>query len=379
MSFTFRSVGALITTIVAGNVLAACGSGPGESESSAVWRTATSVEDSGGMDALIAAAQEEGSINTMGLYDDWANYGELLSTFSEKYGIKIENDVSSGSSQDLINAVVNRKGQNDSLDYLDTGTSFAEDSVVEGLAAEYYPTGTKDLTDDMKHDGYWYNHLGGNMAIGCDKTRIDECPTSFAQLLEPQYKNKVALTGDPTTGEAMFMAVFAAALANGGGLDNIEPGVEYFAKLSDVGNLLPVAAKDGTIETGETPIVLNWDYLQVPTQKTLADRGVDWQVVYPEEGTVSSYYAAWINEDAPHPAVARLFMEFLFSDEGQNILLKGYVKPGRLTAMTEAGTVNKDALAQLPKGALEDAPQPSLEQRDAQHKVLVDTWADKVN
>lgn len=106
-------------------VLASCSAG-GDSEASAQWREATSVEDGGGMDALIETAQAEGSFNVMGLYEDWANYGELLKVFGEKYDIEINNDVSSGSSQDLVNAVKNRQGQDTSLDYLDTGMSFAE-------------------------------------------------------------------------------------------------------------------------------------------------------------------------------------------------------------------------------------------------------------
>jgi putative spermidine/putrescine transport system substrate-binding protein len=108
-------------TIGAFAAVSACGGGGAETEESAQWRAATSVEEGGGMDALIEAAQAEGTLNVMGLYEDWANYGELLETFSETYDIAIENDTSSGASQDLINAVKNRQGQDNSLDYLDTG------------------------------------------------------------------------------------------------------------------------------------------------------------------------------------------------------------------------------------------------------------------
>lgn len=361
-------------------VLAGCSSnGAGNAPASDNWRTATSVEDGGGMDALVEAAQAEGSFNSMGLYDDWANYGGLLKAFGDKYNIKINNDVSTGASQDLINAVVNRKGQDDSLDYLDTGVSFAAQAEKDGLIGEYRPTGTDKLPADMKSDGFWYNHLGGTMAIGCDANKINPCPTSFQQLLDPQYKGKVAITGDPTTSESSFMTVYAAALANGGSLDNIQPGIDYFGKLAKSGNMLKATASAGTIETGETPIVLNWDYLLVPIQQQLKDKGVDLKINYPDEGSVSSYYAAYINADAPHPAVARLFMEFLFSPEGQNLLLQGYVKPGLLDQMVKDGTVDDDALAKLPEGATKQSPQPSLEQRDSQHEVVVNNWANAVS
>ena len=259
------------------------------------------------MDALIEAAQAEGTLNVMGLYEDWANYGELLETFSETYDIAIENDTSSGASQDLINAVKNRQGQDNSLDYLDTGESFAVSADAEGLLAEYYPETADDLPEDMKSEtDTWYNHLGGTMAIGCDATAIDTCPESFEDLLDDEYSGKVALPGNPTTGESSFMAVLAASLANGGSLDDITPGIDYFAELSERGILIPAEADAGTVETGETPIVVNWDYLLLQWADDLADGGIELETMIPSDGTVASYYAASINDDAPHPAAARL-------------------------------------------------------------------------
>src|SRR5699024_2403985 len=74
----------------------------------------------------------------------------LLDAFSDKYDIEINNDTSTGASQDLINAVKNRQGQETSLDYLDTGESFAVDADEEGLLAEYHPATADDLPDNMK-------------------------------------------------------------------------------------------------------------------------------------------------------------------------------------------------------------------------------------
>lgn len=374
---SLRCLIALPIALTSALALAACGA-----ESSAdteSWRDATSAEDGGGMEALIEAAQVEGVFNSMGLYEDWANYGGILAAFSEKYSIEINNDVSTGASQDLINAVKNRQGQDDSLDYLDTGMSFADSADKEGLLATYEPQVAAEIPAEMKsEDSTWYNHLGGNMAIGCDAAAIDNCPESFADLSNPDYTGKIALSGDPTTGESPFMAVYAAALANGGSLDNIQPGIDYFAELSELGNLVAVSGNEGTMETGETPILINWDYLLAPMAENLSGTGVDLQIIAPEEGTVSSYYAASLNADAPHPATSRLFMEFLMSDEGQNLLLEGYVRPVRLQEMIDAGTVDQEALDRLPESILQDAPQPDLEQRATQQAVVVEQWAEAV-
>ncbi|GAB3194258.1 ABC transporter substrate-binding protein [Nesterenkonia suensis] len=357
--------------------LAACGGDSGASESSSSWREATTVEDGGGMDQLIEDAQAEGTFNAMGLYEDWANYGKLLEAFSEKYDIDIVNDTSTGSSQDLINAVINRQGQDSSLDYLDTGMSFAEEADADGLLAHYTPATIDDVDEAFRSEaGTWINHLGGTIAIGCDTSRVSDCPEDFADLLDPQYSGQVALPSDPTASEGAFMIVHAAAEANGGSFDDIEPGIEYFAELSEMGNLLPVEANAGTIETGETPIVLNWDYLLQPIADDLAEEaGIELEITLPSDGQVSSFYAASLNDDAPHPAVARLFFEFLFSDEGQNILLEGYVTPVRLDAMIEAGTVDQDALEALPGEGGVEAPQPTLEQRETNQAVVDEQWA----
>ncbi|MGO2166192.1 extracellular solute-binding protein [Corynebacterium casei] len=377
MMKTLRRLIALPIALTSALALAACGA-----ESSAdteSWRAATSAEDGGGMDALIEAAQAEGAFNSMGLYEDWANYGGILAAFSEKYDIEINNDVSTGASQDLINAVKNRQGQDDSLDYLDTGMSFADSAENEGLLAQYEPEVAGEIPAEMKSENNtWYNHLGGNMAIGCDAAAIDNCPESFADLKNPEYAGKIALTGDPTSSESAFMAVYAAALANDGSLDDVQPGIDFFAELSEAGNLVAVTGNEGTMETGETPILINWDYLMAPMAENLSGAGVDLQIIAPEEGTVSSYYAASLNADAPHPATARLFMEFLMSDEGQNLLLEGYVRPVRLQEMVDAGTVNQEALDRLPESILQEAPQPDLEQRATQQAVVVEQWAEAV-
>lgn len=328
------------------------------------------------MEQLIADAKAEGSLNTIGLYDDWANYGGLLKAFSAKYGIKVGDDTSTGSSQDQINAVVNRQGQDSALDYLDTGMSFAADADSKGLLAHYSPESASDVSSEFRSsDGTWINHLGGTVAIGCDASRVDACPATFAGLLNPRYAKKIALPGNPVTGESGFMGVLAASLANGGSFSDIKPGVDFFAKLKAAGNFLPVEANAGTIETGETPIVINWDYLLKPIATSLHSKaGIDLKIALPTDGVVSSFYAASINADAPHPAAARLFTEFLFSDEGQNLLLQGYVRPVRLPAMVKAGTADQAALAELPGGA--DAPvrMPTLEQRKSLQDALRGSW-----
>ena len=338
------------------------------------WATATSAEEGGGMDALVAAAQEEGSLHVMGLFDDWANYGELKAAFTEKYGIEIDNDVSMSSSQEQVNVIQQRVGQERSIDYLDTGVSFAEDAAAQELTAPYRPATAENLAAGLRGEAdQWTSQYGGYMSIGCDVDRVDTCPTSIADLAKPEYRGKIGAFEDPTSGELEFNTVWAMSLANRGSLDDIQPGVDFFSELSQSGNMTKVVANDGTIERGETPIVLSWDYLNLASAAKLAEAGITFEVNVPTDVLWSAYYAASINADAPHPAAARLWMEFIFSDEGQNLFLQGQTRPARLAEMTAAGTVDAAAVASLP-AADGEATIPTAEQREAAKTQLTSAW-----
>lgn len=377
MKHSFR--GSILVGLVAATALSVAGCSSSSDASSDVWRTAESAEAGGGMDALIEAARAEGTLNVMGLYPTWANYGELLDAFSAKYGIEIVNDTSQGTSQDQVNAIEQRIGQDRSLDYLDTGIPFANAAAAKGLLATYTPVGAAQLPAAMHHtDRQWNSQYGGYMSIGCDASRVKECPTSFAALADPQYKGQVAALEDPQTGNMQFNAVWAMSLANGGSLDDIMPGIDFIGSLVQNGNQTPVTPNTGTIERGETPIVVAWDYTNVASAEELKDAGIPFEVHVPTDALWSEYYAASINADAPNPAAARLWMEFIFSDEGQNIFLEGKTRPARMDEMRTAGTLDQAAEASLPP-VTGTAVLATEAQRDAARKTLTANWDETVN
>jgi putative spermidine/putrescine transport system substrate-binding protein len=336
------------------------------------WATATSAQAGGGMDALVAEAKKEGTLNVIALPPDWANYGAILKAFTDKYGIKINSANPDGSSQDEINAVKQLGTQDRAPDVLDVGQSFANGNTT--LFAPYkvatwdtIPAANKDP------DGAWVNDYGGYVSIGCNSKIVPNCPTTFADLLKPEYKGQVALNGDPTQAASAFAGVWASALANGGSLNDINPGITFWGNVSKAGNLLKVDPNSATIESGQTPIVLDWDYLNV-TQADKVKASFDWKVAVPSDGLFAQYYAQAINKNAPHPAAARLWQEFLYSDEGQNLWLAGKSRPVRLNAMQQAGTADKAGLAALPQVAGE--PQfPTQAQTDAAQKAVAQNWA----
>jgi ABC-type Fe3+ transport system substrate-binding protein len=231
-----------------------------------------------------------------------------------------------------------------------------------------------DIPDNQKDaDGLWYNDYGGFISIGCNASVVAKCPTSMAELLDPQYKGQVSLNGDPTQAAAAFSGVWAAALSNGGSLDDIGPGIDFFVDVKNAGNFNPVEVTPATVQSGETPLAIDWDYVNAGLTETLEGQGVEWQVNVPSDGVFGSFYSQAISKFAPHPAAARLWQEFLYSDEGQNIWLKGLSRPVRLDAMKEAGTADEEALAALPEVDA-SVEFPDDEQQTAAQKVVSDRW-----
>jgi putative spermidine/putrescine transport system substrate-binding protein len=368
--------------VAAALTLSACGAAPDDKATTADGKsaaTATSAADFGGLDALVKAAKKEGTLHAIALPRDWANYGALIDGFTKKYGIKIEVESPDGTSQDEINAVTSRKGQDRAPDVLDLGSSFALSAAQQGLLAPYKVTAFGDLPAGQKDSaGRWYNDYGGYISIGCDAKKVKECPTTFKDLLKPQYKGQVALNGNPTKSGSAFGGVYAASLASGGSFDDIQPGLDFFAKLKKNGNYTPVESTPATVEKGETPISIDWDYLNAGYADEFKSKGVDWKVSVPSDGQFSQYYSQAVNKDAPHPAAARLWQEYLYSAEGQNLWLKGYARPVLMPAMEKAGTLDKTAAAKLP--AVSGTPSfPTEDQQSKAKTVLAQGWGKAVS
>lgn len=366
-------LGAVVLTTVT-----ACGAAPegaaGATGEGAKSATAASAKDFGGMDALVKAAKQEGALHVIALPPDWANYGELIKTFETKYGIKVESENPDAASADEIAAVKSRKGQKRAPDVLDLGIAFARSGAEEGLFAPYKVEAWDKIPAAQKDEaGRWYNDYGGYVSIGCDAKRIPNCPKTFADLLKPEYKGKVALNGNPTKSGSAFGGVYAAALANKGSFADIQPGIDFFGTLKKNGNFIPVESTPATVEKGETPISIDWDYLNAGYADQFKGKGVDWQVAVPTDGVYAQFYSQAVNKDAPHPAAARLWMEFLYSTEGQNLWLKGYARPVLLPAMTADGSADKTLLAKLPQ--VEGTPAfPASAELDKAKATLAEKW-----
>ena len=359
---------------------AACGSsGPSSSGSSVDWSKVTSLTTSGSTDManLVAAAEKEGQLNVITLPSNWANYGAIMKDFSAKYHIHISDAIPEGSSGQEIQAVQTEKGQKRAPDVVDVGTAFAVEGANDGLWAPYKVATWSDIPAIAKDaSGDYYADYGGYVAIGYNPAVVKVPPTSFASLTNPAYKNMIGLNNSPTTAGAAFAAVYAAALANGGSFNNIEPGIQFFANLNKIGNFVPTAiGGPTTVQNGTTPILIWWDYL-LASEVSPVVKG--FKIVIPSDASYAAYYDQAISGTAPDPAAARLWEEYLYSTAGQNLWLQGFARPIELPTLISNGTVNKAALAALPPAPSGALTFPTSSQQAAAENVVSQNWASQV-
>ena len=140
-------------------------------------------------------------------------------------------------------------------------------------------------------------------------------------------------------------------IANGGGIDNLQPGIDFMTQLQKSGNLTPARASDANILAGEVKVAIKWDYLGLAVRDKAAG-APNISVTIPASGSLASPYADIISAKAPHPNAAKLWQELMYSDAAQLLLLKGYAHPIRFDALTKAGLIPADLAAKLPSADL---------------------------
>jgi hypothetical protein len=213
------------------------------------------------MKELVAEAKKEGKVNVIALPHDWANYGESISTFKKKYGLAMDETNPGGTSAQENEAIRSLKGDSRAPDAVDVTVSLAVDATREGLYGKYFVSTFSTIPRAMKDTrGFWWGDYWGAVSIGYNQNLISNPPTSFKDLLKPEYKGKVALNGSPLQSGSAIAGVFAAALANGGSAKDVGPGIDWWAQLKKVGNYIPIQTTPHTVASGQTPISIDWDY-----------------------------------------------------------------------------------------------------------------------
>ncbi len=330
---------------------------------------------------LVTACKKEGMLTIIATPPDWANYGEIFYDFQATTGVKINSlDPNAGSADELAAIEANKGNKGPQApDIVDVGYAYGAQGIAAGDYQAYKTSNWDKIPDKVlgipakDPTGLWIGGYYGVMAVIVNTAVVKNVPTNWADLLKPEYKGQVALSGDPRTSNQATQAVFAAALANGGSLDNAQPGLDYFNNMNQAGNFVPVIAKVGTIAQGATPIALFWDYNALGYVD--AWKGNPPATVFYPSPSIASMYVQAISAYAPHPNCAKVWMEILHSDEGQLAWMKGYAHGVQQADLEARGVIPAELKAKLPaSSSFSSAVAPTPDQLTAALALIKAGW-----
>jgi len=134
---------------------------------------------------------------------------------------------------------------------------------------------------------------------------------------------------------------------------------------------VPVIANNALVARGETPVRITWDYNALAGADGMGGNPPI-EVVVPTDGRLAGVYVQAISAYAPHPNAAKLWMEYLYSDEGQLLWMKGYCHPIREADLRARSVVPEELSAKLPD--VTGAVFPTVDQLVQGKEVIVAGW-----
>jgi len=284
----------------------------------AVAVTAQTVLDSPelytGEKTLYEAAKKEGMVVSFDTGPTWANWAAEFAAFKKRYP-EVE--------------IVYDKARN--RPQADTAYYFAAsgiDAVSKNVVAPFKPVNFDKLTPVFRDpEGKWFTIHTLTVALVVNTKLVKNVPQSWADLLKPEYKNTIVYLDPRSTGVGQVVA-FAANFGMGGDMSNLQPGLDYFAKLHQSGNVLRVLGTTPYAQfvKGEIPIWISYenDGLKAKYTDGLGDAVA---VVIPKEASAAAPYAISLVEKGPNPSAGKLWLNFIMSDMGQGIFAQGFVRP----------------------------------------------------
>lgn len=279
-----------------------------------------------GEKALYEKAVKEGLVVSFDTGPTWANWAAQFAAFKRRYP-EVElvyNDLGSAATVVALEKARNRP-QADTAYYF---AASAVDAAKKGVVAPFRPINFDRLPPVFREpDGRWFTIHSLTIAFVVNTKLVKNVPQSWADLLKPEYKNSVVYLDPRSTGIGQVM-VFAANFAQGGDMNNVQPGLEYFGKLQASGNMLRVLGTTPYAQfvKGEIPIWISYenDGLKAKWTDGLGDAVA---VVIPKEASAAAPYAISLVDKGPNPDAGKLWLNFTMSDLGQGIFAQGFVRP----------------------------------------------------
>ncbi|MBF0816608.1 extracellular solute-binding protein [Microbacterium paludicola] len=238
----------------------------------------------------------------------------------------------------------------------DAGTF--ENYAADDLLLEYTPADADKLDPALVDpEGFYTGTRIIPTVIAYNTSLITEPPTSWADLTDAAYADKIVMPNPDVSGAAAYNAAVW--------LDEPALGEEWLTKLA--ANKPVIADSNGPVSqavaTGTQPVGIVVDYLV----RELAAQGSPIAVAYPEEGVPFVSQPAGIFADTESPEAAQAFVDFLISAEGQTLAVEQSYLPVRSDVGTPEGAPALDDLTILA---------PDLETIRSTQDAAVETFRD---
>jgi putative spermidine/putrescine transport system substrate-binding protein len=321
---------------------------------------------------LVAAARSEGTLTTIGLSPGWCNYRATIDAFKQRYGLEVQELSPDATSSEQLDALRADPASGKAPDVVDVTMAVAGQAKAAKLLAPYKVSTWPTIPDAVKDkDGAWTGDYYGVLVFEVNTSVISSAPTAWADLANPATTGLLALAGDPRVSSQAGLAVLSASVANGGSLDDVKPGLTWLKGMAASNRLSQSVATSDTIDRGLTPLAMRWTYNALWHRDGTAGNPPI-EVVAPTTGRIGVANAQAINARAPHPNAARLWLEFLYGDAGQNLWLDGYCHPARYADLAGRDAIPVETLARLPDTS--GVVFPTVAQQSKALQTIADTW-----
>lgn len=323
----------LLSTAVALSLATACGG-----DDDAVGDAPASESADATVDVAAARAEAQ-SFRTLGMPDDWINFGAFYQSVCDEYQLgcngssvaavnRIDTDMSSAEEIAAFGSETSNTGM-----CADIGIAFGQVADSEEVLIDYLPAAASDLPAAYRSaSGGWVASAVGVISILTNTDVVKVPPSSFADLLKPEYKGLVTISNPVTsgTGQAMVFST-AAALSEEQGTFDLDAAMEYWTQFAEGGQQNPAEFSAAAFERGETPIRLAYDFVNLQTASQVESKGIGTEVTIPSEGGVWSPSATMCNARTEDPNLARLVLDHTLSDAGQLTFAAVGARPVRYT------------------------------------------------
>lgn len=278
------------------------------------------------------ATQQAQEIITYGIPDDWANYGEVFSSFQTKLGVASgkHTDTDMSSLEEITK--FDAEKSNPTAMLADIGLLWGRVAEKRGVVPDYLPPSAETLPEGYKGvKGGWVATFAGVPAFVVNTDAIAAqnlpMPATWDDLLKPEFKGKLGSPGDPRTsgtGQATFLAW---VYAKGGDTSNLQPGIDYAKQI--IGNYNPAKASTDLVEKGEMVLRMMYDFNCAAQAAELKAKGVNARVVIPGISIYApSAVMANIFNEGKAEAI-KSFLDYVLSYEAQTIFAKFGARPIR--------------------------------------------------